>query len=266
MSEAERRSGRLRREAARSLDAPAGGLAVLLELLADVDALGCAPRRLAGWLHDAGVGPGDTVVELGCGKGAAAVAVARRCGCRVRGIDALGVFVERACELAARHGVSERCSFEVGDYRAVRAGRTGRTGRGHAWAWADAGLMIGVAPLEDSLAALRRVVRVGGLMLIDDAVAVRGAGAAFGVDRRGARALIERSGGAVLREHVMSAGEVRALEGPIQAKIRARARRLVSQRPGLRAIVRECLARQREAAALLTGPLRPALWLIERER
>ncbi|WP_179472969.1 class I SAM-dependent methyltransferase [Mycolicibacterium vinylchloridicum] len=54
------------------------------------------------------------VLDLACGAGAAAVWLAER-GLTVWGVDVSAVAIERAQELANRHGVSERCRFCVAD-------------------------------------------------------------------------------------------------------------------------------------------------------
>lgn len=57
------------------------------------------------------------VLDLGCGKGAVSVRLARELGCRCLGIDALEEFISVAREKAAAFGVRRRCRFEVGDIR-----------------------------------------------------------------------------------------------------------------------------------------------------
>jgi SAM-dependent methyltransferase len=53
-------------------------------------------------------------LELACGRGAFAVWLARR-GLEVWGLDVSPVAVDLARALAARHGVSARCRFDVAD-------------------------------------------------------------------------------------------------------------------------------------------------------
>ena len=53
-------------------------------------------------------------LELACGFGEASVWLAER-GLTVRGVDVSVVAIDQARELAARRGVSERCTFSVAD-------------------------------------------------------------------------------------------------------------------------------------------------------
>jgi SAM-dependent methyltransferase len=242
---------RLLAEVAASVDAPRALLPVLAELFADLSSLGSTPRRVAGWLADAGVGRGMTVIDLGCGKGAAAVELAARTGAGVVGVDAFAPFIESARELAARRNVAERCRFEVADYRS--AGR--RRMR------FDAGMMLGVAPVDRAAALLHRVVQRGGVYVIDDAVCATGE---QGPDLEWARGVIEGLGDEVVREHVFRPSEVSRMEARLRQGLKGGAEALMRRRPALRETVQEYLAAQRRAAAALRGPLRPVLWMVQR--
>ena len=60
-----------------------------------------------------------SILDLGCGKGAVSVVIAKETGARCHGIDAVPAFIETANEMAKKHCVSELCKFEVGDIRVV---------------------------------------------------------------------------------------------------------------------------------------------------
>lgn len=64
--------------------------------------------------HEAAFPTIGTALDVACGQGAAAVWLARR-GLDVAAFDVSPVAVERAHELAARTGVTERCRFEAAD-------------------------------------------------------------------------------------------------------------------------------------------------------
>lgn len=55
-----------------------------------------------------------SALEVACGTGRAAVWLARR-GLHVWGLDVSGVAITRARKSAVRHGVAERCRFDVAD-------------------------------------------------------------------------------------------------------------------------------------------------------
>lgn len=73
-------------------------------------------RRIA---RDLGVGPGQAIVDLGCGWGGPGLWVARETGVTLVGIDLSGVGIARAREHAAELGLADRASFQVGDLTAT---------------------------------------------------------------------------------------------------------------------------------------------------
>ena len=113
-------------------------------------------RRMAAELR---LGPGRTLVDLGCGRGGPALWVARETGARLIGVDLSTVAVEQATVRAAQLGLSDQARFVVG-------------------AFADTGLdpeSAGGVMSEDALqyapdkraafAEAKRVLRPGGRMV-----------------------------------------------------------------------------------------------------
>lgn len=244
-----------------SLGAPAELLGVLDRLFAGVSALGSSPRLVARLLADAGVKPRHRVLDLGCGKGAVGVQVARRIGCRVVGVDRYGPFIEAARELSRRHGVggvAGLCRWEVGDMQAARRRF-------------DAAMMIGGFSIAKGVPLLRRFVRPGGVYVIDDAI--RNPRHKLGdphgpyadaPDATETAAIIERTGDRVERRVMLPKAAVQAASRRIITKLSTPARELGRTHPHLRDLLREYLHSQRESARLLVGPLRPTIWVVRR--
>ncbi len=250
----------LDRSVAVSLDASAQLMPYVPRLLEGVEALGSSPRRVVNWLREAGIGPGHLVHDLGCGKGAVAVAIARRLGCRVRGVDGLAAFVDAAWAMAEQYNVEQICRFTCGDV--ARAARPA----------GDAVIMLGVLPIGRALPILRAAVKRGGVYIVDDAVALEGTRPARQLTggsrptRRGVRTLIEERGDTILREHIMSPSEYRTHERRIYTSIAESARTLIQDRPDLSRDVHDFLASQRRAgASLWRGPWRGAAWMVRRD-
>lgn len=61
------------------------------------------------------VGPGDVVLDLGCGMGKPAIRLARATGARVIGISVSANDVEKASDLAQSEGLSHLVSFQFAD-------------------------------------------------------------------------------------------------------------------------------------------------------
>jgi cyclopropane-fatty-acyl-phospholipid synthase len=65
------------------------------------------------------LGPGDTVVEAGCGWGALAMHMAREYGARVKAFNISTEQVKHARERAKAEGLDDRVEFILGDYREI---------------------------------------------------------------------------------------------------------------------------------------------------
>ncbi len=81
----------------------------------------------------------DSVLDVGCGLAAPALRFARRCGCRVTGVNISREQVRQAHELIAEHGLSDRVLGEL--FRMLRPG-------GHV-GFSDLALREGVSAAED---------------------------------------------------------------------------------------------------------------------
>lgn len=137
-------------------------LPLLPELLTDLWEFGPSAEQVVTALESVGMEPGSEVLDLACGKGAVAVALAEQLGARVEGIDAFQPFLQAAQALAAERGVSDRCRFEQADIR-NRLGQEGHF---------DAALLLSVGPVlgdyEQTMAGLRSLVLAGGYIVIED--------------------------------------------------------------------------------------------------
>jgi len=61
------------------------------------------------------IGEGKYVLDVGCGAGVTPCYIARRCSCRVVGVDVSERMVERSRERARKEGVADRVEFRVAD-------------------------------------------------------------------------------------------------------------------------------------------------------
>lgn len=57
------------------------------------------------------------ILDLGCGKGAVSISLARELNCQCHGIDAISEFIEEATIKAKEFNVERRCTFACGDIR-----------------------------------------------------------------------------------------------------------------------------------------------------
>lgn len=215
---------------------------------------------------------GACVIDLACGKGGVAVALAPRL--RVTGVDACEEFVKAARALATRKK-KRGCVFKVGTVRGVKATPT----------W-DVAMMLGLFGVEKAAPLLRRFVKPGGVYVVDDAF--REEKKASGIGHRASgkketrraepmwefylsvptlresRRVFEELGDEVVEEIVPTRRAVRALNLALYATIERNAERLAKREPTLKRTIEAFLARQREGNALLAGPIRPAMWVVRK--
>lgn len=133
-------------------------------LLQDFWELGSSPQDIAALLKKYAV-PGLQLrtLDLGCGKGAVSVHLARALGARMKGIDLIAEFIAEAKEKALEHGVDALCVFETGDINEAVERE-----RGYDCTILGAvGNVLGTQ--EETLAKLKGTVRRGGFIIIDDA-------------------------------------------------------------------------------------------------
>lgn len=262
-SERDREQRRLTREVARSVDAPPSLVPVFHELFAGMPSLGSSPRRLISMLQTAGVGRGDRVLDLACGKGTIAVEMARRLGCEVIAVDGCRAFLDEGRRRAERLGVANRARFVESDVR-VFASKAAR-GRDR---W-DVALMIGLLPIEEAAPMLRRLVHSGGLYAIDDVFRderlPKGRSDFLSVPtRHDCIEIIEGLGDRVEAVDVAAPSRVRSQNASLYRRLAANARAVRRRAPGLSRDVGLFLANQRHANWLIGGQMRPAMWLARR--
>jgi SAM-dependent methyltransferase len=245
---------------AESMDAQPDLVPHLAELFRDVDDLAVRADDVVTVLGSARFTGPARVLDLGCGKGAACRAIARAFGASTLGVDALPDFVERAAERAQREGLAGRCDFEVGDVRVVvDAARD-----------YDLVLMLGLGAVlgdtTDTVAALRRSVRPGGLILLDDAYLATDRGAMDDCqdldDREDLVRRLESHGDRLVSELGVDTAENEHFCRNATAGIRARAEGLAERHPSLRDALLEFAERQRRETATLRDSVAGALFVL----
>lgn len=238
-------------------------LPVLPELLADVWALGSWPEKIVDLLRSAtALRPGSSVVDLGCGKGAVAIPIARDLSFRVRGIDLFPPFLAQARRRAESAGVSELCRFEVGDLRQAVRGRTRY----------DVAILAGVGAIGDharTVLELRRIVRPGGVLVIDDGFLEGDAGSVppgYGYYRSHSDTIRELTshGERLMGEHLVPAEELRRTNRNSTESIRRRAAEVAARKPELAETLERYVRSEEEECAFLENRTTAAIWLLER--
>jgi cyclopropane fatty-acyl-phospholipid synthase-like methyltransferase len=233
------------------------------ELLQDLWELGSDPELIVQWLQGAGLAGAQTrVLDLGCGKGAVAIAVAEALGCRVDGVDALSGFVEVARGQARRLGLEHLCRFELGDLR-----ETVQHAHGY-----DAVLLIAVGVLgstAEMVGGCRRCVPPGGVIIIDGAY-LREPGK---LDFPGYRELTTRDetlrqltsfGDHLVRERTIPVEAVHAQNQRYTGWIERRAEELSARHPEHADAFHAYVNKEQQECAILETAVTCATWMLQR--
>lgn len=237
-------------------------LPVLPDLLSDLWELGTSSDQIVSALRSLDMKPKSLVLDLGCGKGAVAVALARHLGLRVEGVDGFPPFLRSARMLAERHRVGTLCSFRRGDIREL-LGQEGNY---------DAVLLLSVGPVsgnhELTIAGLRTLVRQGGYIVIEDGFLAEGVEAPPRTDGYASHSETLRHltafGDQLVWQEVSSAEETRAVNETNTDVIRRRADLVKARYPDMSALIDEYVARQELETKILGTDLVCATWVLRR--
>lgn len=121
---------------------------------------------LIGKLREAGIGPGQRLLDVGCGTGRPSIRLTQTLGCNVVGITVSQSQIEQANQRAAAEGVSEQAQFQYGDAMEMPFPDASFDA---AWAFES---MFHMPDRAQVLREIARVLKPGGMLLIADAIEV----------------------------------------------------------------------------------------------
>lgn len=238
-------------------------LPYLPELTGGISSLERFPEPYVELLSAAGLAAGARVLDVACGKGVAAIALAVRLGAEVDGVDAVEPFVAAAEAEALRRGLP--CRFRPGDPLEALRAAAGRP--------RDAVLCVGLGrafgTLGETVAQLRTAVRPGGLILLEDGYLREGVDhplQEFEAYRERGTTIAElcTHGDLVVGEWLAPMSEVCAQNARDLEDMMRRAEALADRRPELRSALNLWLGGQAMQARLLESTLQPAAWVLRR--
>ena len=270
MTDNSEKSKKLNQLISDSLEATPDLLPYMTYLLQDLWALGSSVDQIieaAGRLplragEDAGKTVKATALDLGCGKGAVSVRLASEFGFSAVGIDAMEEFLSVARGKAGEFGVDDRCSFIGGDIHEY-------TMENHSFdivILASLGFFFG--SIGETVGTLRRQVRSGGYMIIDDGYLRR----KEKLGRKGyeqyrtySRTITELTsyGDRIVEELDTSDFSSRINREYIKV-ISKRGEKLTGEHPEIAASLRNYIAGQKEECDILDNELAGALWVIQK--
>jgi cyclopropane fatty-acyl-phospholipid synthase-like methyltransferase len=133
-------------------------------LLQDLWEIGASPAHLIQMIKKNKLSTRVTkALDLGCGKGAVSIQLAKEFNLNVHGIDAMPAFIKDAKRWALKYDVKDLCQFELADIRLKVASLNGY----------DLIILGSIGPIlgtvEESLTTLRPCLSTPGFILFDDA-------------------------------------------------------------------------------------------------
>jgi cyclopropane fatty-acyl-phospholipid synthase-like methyltransferase len=249
---------------AKSMDANLDVSSFVPELVADMWALGSTPHVVVDLLRPLGLPAGSSrIIDLGCGKGALGITVAKELGLEVLGVDLSEVFLAEARQKAEEHGVASLCQFEQRDLHDV----VRRGGDFDVATLASLGGILG--RFDQCVARMRNVVRSGGYLVIDDGFLNRAESVSrpgyghYASHERTLRQLTAH-GDTILEERIYTIEETRAINLDYLQHITRRTEVLVKQHPSAAAALRRYVATQESECEFIDREITGAVWLLQR--
>lgn len=148
-------------------------LPFLPALLQDIWALGSDVECIVAAVSGLNLSRLTRVIDLGCGKGAVSIAIAKALRLRVLGIDLFDPFVEECRRLAAQNDVDSFCEFHQGNIVEL----AGKIEPADVAIFAALGDTLGNR--SDTMSVIRQYVRPGGFIIISDGYLRRADAPAF---------------------------------------------------------------------------------------
>lgn len=135
----------------------------LPELLQDLWELGSESNQILDLIKDkVEYNEIQNILDLGCGKGAVSVKLAKELKRKVKGIDIIPEFIQTAKLKAIEYDVADLCSFEICDINQAINNEKNYD----CLIWGAVGRILG--SYKETLTKISATVREGGYLIIDD--------------------------------------------------------------------------------------------------
>ncbi len=231
-------------------------------LLQDLWEIGSSPDVLIDLIKNNGINRGQDlkVLDLGCGKGAVSVRLAKEFGFHIHGIDGMPLFVTEAEKWARKYKVSELCRFEIDDIR-IRLDTL-----------KDYDLIIlgSIGPVLGNIEATLRKVKESlsseGFVILDDGYRLDEGPENLKnyPNHLHAYEQIEKAGFEVMEEHLGEQEFIQHLNQQINAFIQKRVEELKIKFPERKHLFEKYLETQRIESDILENYVQCVTWLLKR--
>jgi cyclopropane fatty-acyl-phospholipid synthase-like methyltransferase len=251
-------------EIARAFETTPELLPFIPELLADLRELGSSLEVIVDVIRPLELPEGQTrLLDLGCGKGAVSLALAGEFGFQVMGVDLFEPFVQEARARAGETRAGRLCQFVHGDMREAVA----KYRNFDIAVYAAVGGVLGT--WDQCVDKIRRCLRPGGLMVIDDGYLAGDER----VDRPGYEHYVGHDetlqqltshGDTLLNEVTLTLDYLKSVNSEYVERVRYRAEKLAKKHPQVADMLRGYVKDQELESEIIETKLVGAVWLLQR--
>jgi len=191
--------------------------------------------------------PDIKVLDLGCGKGAVSIRLAKELKCQCHGIDAVKAFIEEAKTKAKEFNVETHCFFEWGDIRTRIKDLKGF----------DVVILGSIGPVlgdyYSTLTQLSDCVKTDGYIIIDDAYMdeKESCSNSPGETRSGIMEQAAKAGMKLIDEVIIDREKLKRLNESMYSKIKKRCLELIALYPEKKRLFIDFLRRQEDENKIL---------------
>jgi cyclopropane fatty-acyl-phospholipid synthase-like methyltransferase len=235
------------------------------ELLSDIWALGSSPELIVEWICLPELSSKSRqVLDIGCGKGAVAITLAKELGFSVYGVDFFEPFILEAKRQAEELGVSGLCRFEYSDMRDTLT----EARDFDIVIFSAVGFEV-LGSVDQCVGQLRQSIHSNGLMIIDDGFRVKNSrvnfpGYEYYVSYKETVKQLTAYGDTIIKEKVFPFEDIKLTNQRNTEFIAKRAKNLAQQHPELANSFFYYVEQQKQESKILENNIATAIWLLQK--
>lgn len=254
----------LKESIGQSMDANEVILPYLPELVKDLWAMGGSSDHILEMIKPLNLPSEETrVLDLGCGKGAISIALAKKYSFRITGIDGCQAFVDEAEKKSIQYNVPHLCQFERADIRTIVKSAKNFD----IVILASLGNVLGT--FQETMQQLRQTVRTKGYVIIDDGFLKQNPRP----DKKGYEHYLTHDetieqltfyGDQLVCERVLSAAENQAINDLYLHVIKQRGKDIIKRQSELRNIINQYIEDQKSHCEIIAQFIAGSIWLLQK--
>ena len=217
-------------------------------ILQDLWEIGASPAVIIGLVRKHAKNYSNlNVLDLGCGKGAVSVKLAKEFNCKCFGIDAIKEFIDEANEKAGEFGVDHLCRFAMADIR-ERIKTLKRF---------DIIILGAIGPVFgdyfSTLTTMSKCLAEDGIIIIDDGYIENDSEFTHPLIEKQETILrqIGKSGMRIIDQVIIKANEIKDADDQIFANLKKRCQELIERHPQQRKLFEKYIRDQEKANDVL---------------